>query len=143
MMIELKQFKCGEVGYNEIQDYIHVSFSKLSKSVDFRAMWNFAIYLLDKYYPSQWFINEKMLSVMPEDRHWQLNDWFEQSLSIKSVDPENPRYIAMILADNFFMEISAKIFKEKLNMPGLVIKEFEEEDEAKEWLKINSNKTLV
>ncbi len=142
-MIELKQFKCGEVGYNEIQDYIHVSFSKLSKSVDFRAMWNFAIYLLDKYYPSQWFINEKMLSVMPEDRHWQLNDWFEQSLSIKSVDPENPRYIAMILADNFFMEISAKIFKEKLNMPGLVIKEFEEEDEAKEWLKINSNKTLV
>lgn len=133
-MEDLKKYESGFSGYDTEGKYIKISFNKSAKSEEFRAVWNHALGLMKKFGSEKWMINEAKLSIMPEDRNWHQNDWFAQSLTIKPLDENNPRHIALIMSENFFLEFSTRKFIEANTIPGFIVNVFPTEEKAKEWL---------
>jgi len=133
-MQETKKCESGYAGFDEEGKFIKVSFSKSAKSDEFRLIWNYTLDLMKKYGPNKWVINEANLSVMPEDRNWHQSEWFGQSIAIQQLDEKQPRYIALIMSKNFFLEFQTKKFIENNSAPGLIINVFPTEEKAREWL---------
>lgn len=134
-MEAIKKYESGVAGYDVEGKYIYVSFSKSAKSEEFRSIWKHTLTIMKQYDPSKWLINEANLSIMPEDRNWHQNEWFVQSLNIQSLDENNPRFIALVMSKNFFLEFSTRKFIEANSAPGFIINVFPTEEKAKEWLK--------
>lgn len=133
-MEDVKKFESGFSGFDADGKYIKVAFSKSAKSEEFRAVWNHTLALMKKYGSSKWMINEAKLSVMPEDRNWHQNDWFAQSITVQPLDEKHPRYIALIMSENFFLEFSTKKFIEATSVPGFIVNVFPTEEKATYWL---------
>ena len=133
-MEDVVKFESGFSGFDPDGEFIKVSFSNSAKSEEFRAVWNHTLALIKKYGASKWMINEAKLSLMPEDRNWHQNDWFGQSITIQPLDEKNPRHIALIMSENFFLEFSTKKFIEATSVPGFIVNVFPSEAEATNWL---------
>ena len=133
-MTDVKENEFGKAGYVQERSFIYVVFTCKPTSEAFRSIWNHALTLMRRYDINKWVVNESKLIIQPADRNWHQNEWFTQSVRIKPLSEENPRYIAVIPSEDAHLEFSTTKFIEASKYPGLVINRFENEYDARQWV---------
>lgn len=134
-MVESKKFESIDLSYNEDEKYINFEYLKSSKSDDFRAAWNAALKIQEDKNCKKWLLNQKKQSIHPEDQKWVETDWIERSMKATPFSEDDPRYVAIIQSENFFVEFSTKKFIKENSFPGFIINIFRNVDDGVKWLK--------
>lgn len=123
-----------EVQHEPEKNVVQISFKKPSKSEDFRSAYNKALDLATENHCKRWLIDQREQSIHPSDQEWSVQEWFPRSIQQFPLDPDLPRYVAVVQSRNFFVEFSAKKFIEENSVPGLVVEVFRDPDSAMNWV---------
>lgn len=135
-MEDVFTFNTMEVSASAEEKIVFIKSHGIAKSPDFRGAWDKGLELAAAHKCNKWLVDQKKQSIMPADQKWHEGEWFAKSMQMMKLDEENPRYVAVIPAENFFVEFSAKKFiTQNTGLPGFEVAMFRNENDALEWLK--------
>ncbi len=122
------------LSYNGQSNYIHMKYLKSSKSEEYRNVWECALDIAEEYQCNLWLIDQKKQNIHPDDQKWVINDWFPRSVQRAPFSVENPRRIALVESENFFVQFSTEKFVKENSAPGFITNVFPNTDLAETWL---------
>jgi hypothetical protein len=139
MLLGYKKFDSAEVGFNQQDGYLYLNYLKESTSEDFRTLWLYVLELTDLYPHYKLLINQKKQNAFPSDQKWLVEEYAVFAKVRFPLSVEQTRYIALIPAENFYIEYTTSEYLDSSNVGGSCIQMFNNEEEALSWLLKQSN----